>query len=77
MEPMAPGIIATLLDSIYLLVRILYLFNNISKMVVELSPVMEGAFDACITLGVLLFVLCCPYKKNLSNILDSLFVLLQ
>ena len=56
----------------YLLLRILYLSesNNFSQTILSIL------IKVCSVAGILLFVLCRPYKKNLFNILDSFFFLL-
>ena len=63
----------------YLLARIIYLlhsdmngYTNNHMYNLLCSSVM---FNVCITVGILLFVFCRPYKKNLFNILDSFFFL--
>ena len=56
----------------YLLLRLLFFINyiNIRQMV------LSNLINVCLVGGILLFVLCRPYKKNLFNILDSFFFLL-
>ena len=46
----------------------LLLHNNNDIVIIYLS-------NMCLTVGILLFVFCHPYKKNLFNILDSFFFL--
>ena len=56
----------------YLLARILCLLIY----VYNLPYSSRGIYNVCITVGILLFVFCSPYKKNLFNILDSFFFLI-
>ena len=53
----------------YLLLRIIYLFDDIMKMV------LPNLNSVCYTGTIMLFVFSRPYKKNLFNILDSFFFL--
>ena len=55
----------------YLLARILCLFIYMYNLLYSSG----GIYHVCITVGILLFVFCRPYKKNLFNILDSFFFL--
>ena len=58
----------------YLLVRIIYLHSLlILQLWIHSGPV--SILYVCTTVGILLFVFCRPYKKNLFNILDSFFFL--
>ena len=68
MEPMVPGIIATLLDYTSLIGRIITSFDKNHEISLHY-------YAACYTVGILLFVFCRPYKKNLFNILDTFFIL--
>ena len=52
----------------YLLLRMLYLFYN--------QFVISNLITICVTVAILLFVFCRPYKKTLFNILDSFFFLM-
>ena len=53
----------------YLLLRIIYLFDDIMKMV------LPNLNNVCIAVTIMLFVFSRPYKKNIFNILDSFFFL--
>ena len=58
----------------YLIGRILYLSNTVQETVIlNLYAVL---INVSRTVGILLFVFCRPYKKNLFNILDSLLLLI-
>ena len=61
----------------YLLLRILYLFHSLLiNSLLRIHSSAASIHHVCFTVGILLFVFCRPYKKNLFNILDSFFSLI-